>query len=539
MKLLPILCIRWESCCLKSAALLQNLLFSNLGFLLIAIIGINIQTIDAQSIVIRNSSLEGVAGTEKVPDEWLKAGKTPDLLPGYFNIYLPPSAGSTYVGLQSSITWQEGIAQHLSNELQEGKYYSISFDLSFTNVYGNLHDDFGSMAIYGGNSVSDKAELLWESGTFTHTGWNRYTAVFKPSGNYKYISFWANVDETMNKSKVGVLLDNFSPVITEGIHIELTAFPTCTNIHTGKITADVTGLSGRYNYRWTPGNDSSKQITNLPAGRYKLVVTSAEGLMDSAEVTVPVSNLNMKVDIVSSKCNSDNTNEIIATVSGGTSPYLYYLNQDVNGRTVPVFNNLAAGNYSLMIRDNEGCTNELRSIVLTEPDPLRLNEAVISNVSCTDVTNGKIMLSATGGTPPYTYSIPGYQSQSNSIFSQLNAGLYHYRITDSNNCSTDGDVTINKEWRDCAVFIPNAFSPNRDGLNDVFRAKINDDINDFRMAVYGRWGQLIFESLHPDMGWDGTQKGVDQPVGSYMYVITFTDSKNQQRKELGVVSLIK
>ncbi|WP_177230401.1 gliding motility-associated C-terminal domain-containing protein [Chitinophaga sp. CF118] len=483
--------------------------------------------------------MEGIAGTEKVPDEWLKASKTPDVLPGYFNIYMPASAGNTYVGLQSTATWEEGIAQLLSAELKKGKYYSISFDLAFTAVYGELDESYGSMAIYGGNSVSDKAELLWESGRFTYTGWKRNTAVFTPSKNYSYISFWANYDSAMSDGGVAILLDNFSSSIIEGLHITLKAFPTCPNSHTGKVIANIAGLSGRYKYRWKPGNDSSKQVANLAAGAYKLVVKSAEGLTDSAEITVPVSDLDLKVDILSSRCNGDNTNGIIANASGGMSPYLYYLNDDRNGRSVAVFDNLAAGNYSLMIKDLAGCTNKVENIVLTDPDPIRLNQVLVSSVSCADVANGKIILSASGGTPPYTYSIPGYKSQSDSIFRQLDARQYHYRITDSQDCNIDGDVTVMKEWRECAIFVPNAFSPNGDGVNDVFRAKINDGVSDFRMAVYGRWGQLIFETLDPNRGWDGKQKGIDQPTGSYLYVITFTDGKAQARKEQGTLLLIR
>jgi gliding motility-associated-like protein len=121
----------------------------------------------------------------------------------------------------------------------------------------------------------------------------------------------------------------------------------------------------------------------------------------------------------------------------------------------------------------------------------------------------------------------------------LDAGQYHYRITDSHDCSLEGDVTITKEWRECAVFVPNAFSPNKDGVNDLFRAKVNDDVSGFRMAIYGRWGQLIFETFDSDRGWDGKQRGVDQPTGSYLYVITFTDGKAQSRREQGTFLLIR
>ena len=211
----------------------------------------------------------------------------------------------------------------------------------------------------------------------------------------------------------------------------------------------------------------------------------------------------------------------------------------MNGRSSPVFDHLVAGNYNLVIQDNEGCTNEVKNIIIADPDPITLRTALVSNVSCADVTNGRITLSVTGGFPPYTYSIPGYTAQSDSVFRQLDAGQYQYRITDSHGCSVEGDVTITKEWRGCAVFVPNAFSPNRDGINDLFRTKVNDEVSNFRMAIYGRWGQLVFETYDPERGWDGKQKGVDQPTGSYLYVITFTDSKAQLRKEQGTVLLIR
>jgi gliding motility-associated-like protein len=72
------------------------------------------------------------------------------------------------------------------------------------------------------------------------------------------------------------------------------------------------------------------------------------------------------------------------------------------------------------------------------------------------------------------------------------------------------------------LLIPNAFTPNSDGLNDIFRPIFRGwEPSKYYMQVYSRWGQLIFESTAFQIGWDGTVDGVMAPPGVYTYVISF------------------
>ena len=81
-------------------------------------------------------------------------------------------------------------------------------------------------------------------------------------------------------------------------------------------------------------------------------------------------------------------------------------------------------------------------------------------------------------------------------------------------------VTLNEviEPNTKDFYIPNAFSPNGDGLNEIFKV-FGESIKELHMMIFNQWGQLIYESSDPQAGWDGTYKGLQQPVGVYIYVV--------------------
>ena len=114
-----------------------------------------------------------------------------------------------------------------------------------------------------------------------------------------------------------------------------------------------------------------------------------------------------------------------------------------------------------------------------------------------------------------------------------------YSLTATNYCgSKSDDILISKGI--CKIYVPSAFTPNNDGLNDVFRATYGENITDFRLQVYNRWGQKIFESTDIRNGWDGTMKNLQQPIGTYVWMLrykTVTDSIEQMMK--GTVMLIR
>lgn len=88
------------------------------------------------------------------------------------------------------------------------------------------------------------------------------------------------------------------------------------------------------------------------------------------------------------------------------------------------------------------------------------------------------------------------------------------------------------------VYIPTAFSPNNDGLNDIFTAK-GRFIKTFDLKIYDRWGQVIFSSTDIEKGWDGKINGKEASSGAYAYTLTATDDKNRIFSRNGVLTLVR
>ncbi len=92
------------------------------------------------------------------------------------------------------------------------------------------------------------------------------------------------------------------------------------------------------------------------------------------------------------------------------------------------------------------------------------------------------------------------------------------------------------------LHMPNAFTPNNDGLNDFFKGKgFFDGFQDYRMNVWNRWGERVFETLDPDLGWNGKKEnnGENSPVGVYVYTIQYTGPRGEANELKGHVTLIR
>ncbi len=88
-----------------------------------------------------------------------------------------------------------------------------------------------------------------------------------------------------------------------------------------------------------------------------------------------------------------------------------------------------------------------------------------------------------------------------------------------------------------SIYLPNSFTPNGDGMNDTFGA-YGEAIKEFKMQVFNRWGQLVFESNHYNMRWDGSHEGIQAPQGSYVYRITAKGITGKSSTRDGTVNLI-
>jgi gliding motility-associated-like protein len=116
-------------------------------------------------------------------------------------------------------------------------------------------------------------------------------------------------------------------------------------------------------------------------------------------------------------------------------------------------------------------------------------------------------------------------------------GLHYVDVT--NSCGITRD-SINIIKGSCNVYIPSGFTPNRDGLNDVFKIKGIDLISEINFKIFDRAGQVIFMTKDKTAGWDGKYKGADLSAGTYVYLIMYKEiSTTGTRMLKGTVTLIR
>ncbi|KAA9345826.1 gliding motility-associated C-terminal domain-containing protein [Adhaeribacter soli] len=92
--------------------------------------------------------------------------------------------------------------------------------------------------------------------------------------------------------------------------------------------------------------------------------------------------------------------------------------------------------------------------------------------------------------------------------------------------------------QDVKIFIPTAFSPNNDGLNDIFEVKGRFQ-NNFSLVILNRWGQVVFESNDPKKGWDGKMNGKEAPIGAYAYKLRTIDEQGKRIERTGTLTLLR
>ncbi len=205
-------------------------------------------------------------------------------------------------------------------------------------------------------------------------------------------------------------------------------------VNANDITVNANGGTPGYLYSVSGGPfQGSNQFFDLPNGSYTVVVADANGCSATTTAVVLFNNLIAQISITQGiGCFGENDGEITASASGGSTPYEYSLNGGPF-QSSPVFDSLGTGNYILTVMDADGLTQSSPSIALAQPALLTATSSVVDD----DVT-----VTATGGTPPFLYSLDGITYQSSNEFFNLPNGTYNIQVLDENGCSTTTTATV-------------------------------------------------------------------------------------------------
>ncbi|PYL35462.1 MAG: hypothetical protein DMF35_02700, partial [Verrucomicrobia bacterium] len=219
----------------------------------------------------------------------------------------------------------------------------------------------------------------------------------------------------------------------------------CFGGSTGSVTVAGSGGTSPYTFSKDGVNfGASGTFGSLAAGSYTITVKDANGCSTTQPVTIsePASALGSSISSQTNvDCFGGSTGSVTVAGSGGTSPYTYAIDGTTFGNS-GTFGSLAAGSYTITVKDANGCTTT-QPVTITQP-AAALSSSISSqtNVACFGSSTGSVTVSGSGGTTPYTYSIDGTNFGNSGTFSNLAAGSYTITVKDANGCTTAADATV-------------------------------------------------------------------------------------------------
>lgn len=169
-----------------------------------------------------------------------------------------------------------------------------------------------------------------------------------------------------------------------------------------------------------------------------------------------------------------------------------------------------------------------------QPDIVMHNDTIHVNtyttgISCSDASDASITLNATGLFPPFTYKWykNGVQFQDTvSSATGLGPGLYAYTVSDAHGKVTGDTVIVESSSAACEIIVHNAFTPNGDGINDVFDIEHIENFPDNMVSVFNRWGSVVWEERGYNNTWKGQGRhGETLAAGTYFFIIEYSGKK--------------
>ncbi|HNW99278.1 MAG TPA: gliding motility-associated C-terminal domain-containing protein, partial [Bacteroidales bacterium] len=348
------------------------------------------------------------------------------------------------------------------------------------------------------------------------------------SGTYVLTVFDANNCSAVSPS----IVINNPAVLT--IDASITSPVLCHDQSNGVINATAEGGTGIYSYSINEGPiQSSSVFSGLSSGTYVISVFDANNCKaTSPEITLlNPQPLSASVAITSEvSCYNGSDGAILVSSSGGTAPYSYSLNGELPQES-DVFSDLPAGNYVLTVYDNMGCSVEVQ-FELSQPDQIKIELVSVVDADCTGNLNGAIEISASGGESPYTYSWSN--GSLTPMIEGLSAGNYTVTVTDNKGCQNEYTKQVNPGPVEEQLGFSNAFTPDGDGINDLWAIKNIELYPDNSLVVVNRWGNEIYSIKGYQGNWDGSQL----TEGTYFYILK-VEMCNVQRTFNGYITILR
>jgi gliding motility-associated-like protein len=325
----------------------------------------------------------------------------------------------------------------------------------------------------------------------------------------------------------------------------------CFGSEEGEIDIEVRGGQEPYIFLWDNGSDS-KNLRNLPSGTYSILVKDANGCEISSVVDIEQPkklsvNIESTIDV---NCETGEASGYAwVNIDGGKTPYTIHWNNGVTDKNEIEFNQ--PGEFEVEVVDSIGCkTTEkiriefpvngvtagridfnVRKLSISSDSEVQVLEPLVFESEIAedfiawewDFGDGA---SAIERDPVHVFQNPG----------DFEVMLKAYDIY---GCSSVQSKSVRVLEKDEWITIPNAFTPNGDGLNDFFIPVLKGVVH-FEMEIFNHWGEHLYTHMGLEgNGWDGTHKGKLLPAGNYVYKISFTTISGESLQKAGTLTIVR
>jgi gliding motility-associated-like protein len=281
--------------------------------------------------------------------------------------------------------------------------------------------------------------------------------------------------------------------------------------------------SGFSSYQWNTGSNA-QAIWTSGNGAYSVRAASANGCATQDSLTLktfPAPSVTLDPDTLLCAGASRQL-----SAGNGFAAYSWS-----DGSTAPSLIVSDTGFYRVIVTDINGCSAaDSVHITTIAPTPAGFlpNDTSICQygtltlVPLRTFTNYLWSDGSTG--PSLTVSAPGF---------------YYLQVTDKNSCTGKDSILLTGKQCLVGFYIPNAFTPNNSGKNDIFRPLIYGNLTNYKFSIYNRWGQQVFASTILLNGWDGNINGTPQPPGTYVWFCSYQLQGQQTQFQKGTLLLIR
>ena len=393
-------------------------------------------------------------------------------------------------------------------------------------------------------------------GTFSWTGVNSFsTSVQNPS--IAAITTAASGDYTAT-----VTVDGCTSAASDLISVVVNAKPTITasanktSICAGEsVTLTASGAGSSGTYAWDDGSTSNLiSLSTSSSKTYSVTGTDANGCTNSSAVSITVNAIPSFTIIGNAVCAGNPLSIAVTPATGGIADYNYIWTVPAGAvaqGSVSSFSTTVPGIYTGKIKDKNTECESINQTVTATFYPLPSAAAIVA--SDNKVMEGETLnltAAASGGTGAYTYTwVPNATTNytitggENALFNAIKEGIVNikYQVKDANNCLTQSaDLAITIAPAVIIFDLPNAFTPNGDGKNDVLKLITNAGVTELRsFKIFSRSGNLVFESRDVSRGWDGRYNGNLLPIDIYYWTAVYVDRNNVTNSKTGTVLLLK